>query len=55
VVAYRQTTVRFECVRCGLRFSVDKSQLVERIIDINERIKKAIQREHGLSADQTRD
>lgn len=31
VVAYRETTVRFECVTCGLRFSVDKEQLVERL------------------------
>ena len=34
VVAYRQTTVRFECVRCGLRFSIDRAQLVDRLASI---------------------
>jgi hypothetical protein len=40
VVAYRRTTVRFECVACGLRFSIDKVQLVERLADIEDEVRR---------------
>jgi hypothetical protein len=40
VVAYRRGTVRFECRDRGLRFSLDKAQLLERLRAIAEEVER---------------